>query len=289
MLTGTLPGGYWHADGTLQRHYQLAPLTGREEELLVQAAGQRPVAGLVSEVLARGISALGDISPVTAEVAQQLLVADRQFLLLRLRQATIGDDIRADLICPWADCGQRVTVEFTLSDIPVIESTDKGPWYSMQLSDGAAGGGDRGRQVVFRLPTGADQEVAAGWLAVNEAHALTVLLERCLHDGAERVAELSPLARVEIEAHMQQVAPGVEQVLEAGCAECGRTILVPFDVQRFFFGELRADSDLLYRQVHHLAYHYHWSEHDIMAMSRDKRLTYLDILAEEIDRLNNDD
>ena len=45
-LTGTLPGGYWDADGMLHRHYELGPLTGREEELLVQA-GQRPPAGLV--------------------------------------------------------------------------------------------------------------------------------------------------------------------------------------------------------------------------------------------------
>ena len=47
--------------------------------------------------------------------------------------------------------------------------------------------------------------------------------------------------------------------------------MVPFDLHRFFFGELRTDSDLLYRQVHYLAYHYHWGESEIMAMPRDKR------------------
>lgn len=288
-LTGTLPGGYWDTDGRLHRHYELAPLTGREEELLVQATGQRQPAALVSEMLSRGVRALGDINPVTEEVAQQLLVGDRQFLLLRLRQATFGDHVRAELICPWADCGESVTIEFALSGVPVVESADKGPRYSMQLSTEATGGPDSDRRVAFRLPTGADQELAAQWLQVNEAHALTVLLERCLDDGPDRVAQLSPRARAEIEAHMRHVAPGVEQVLEAGCAECGRTFLVPFDLQRFFFGELRTDSDLLYRQVHYLAYHYHWSEHDIMSMSRDKRRTYLEILADEIDRLNDDD
>jgi hypothetical protein len=283
--TGTLPGGFWDADGTLHRHYELAPLTGREEELLVQA-GQRPAAGLVSELLARGVSTLGGISTVDEQVTQQLLVGDRQFLLLRLRQATFGDHVRAEVICPWADCGQRVTLAFTLSDVPVLESLDKGPLYSMQLSAEATS--DRDPRVTFRLPTGADQEMAAGWLPVNEAHALTVLLERCVEDGPDRVPGLSPLARAEIEEHMRHVAPGVEQVVEAGCAECGRMFLVPFDVQRFFFGELRTDRDLLYRQVHYLAYHYHWSEHDIMSMPRDKRSTYLDILADEIDRLNDD-
>jgi hypothetical protein len=285
-LAGTLPGGYWDAEGTLHRGYELASLTGREEELLLEASERAP-AELVTEVLARGISSLGDISPVPERVAQQMLVGDRQYLLLRLRQATFGEHVRAGLICPWADCGRRVTVEFALSDVPVIESVDKGPRYSMQLSTEAASGSDADRRVTFRLPTGADQEEIAGWLPVNEAHALTVLLERCVEDGPDKVPGLSPRARAEIDEHMQQLAPGVEQVMEAGCAECGRTFLVPFDVQRFFFGELRADHDYLYRQVHYLAYHYHWSEHDIMSMSRDKRRIYLEVLADEIDRLND--
>ena len=43
----------------------------------------------------------------------------------------------------------------------------------------------------------------------------------------------------------------------------------------------------LYREVHYLAYHYHWSESEIMAMTRDKRHTYIDVLADEIDGLNS--
>ena len=86
---------------------------------------------------------------------------------------------------------------------------------------------------------------------------------------------------------MERVAPRVELNMDAGCAECGRAFLVPFDLQRFFFGELRTDSDLLYREVHYLAYHYHWSEREIMAMPRDKRHTYIDVLADEIERLND--
>ena len=95
---------------------------------------------LVTEVLARGIRSVGDISPVPEQVTRQMLVGDRQFLLLRLRQATFGDQVRAGLVCPWADCGKRVTIEFALSDVPVVESVDKGPMYSLQLSAEAANG-----------------------------------------------------------------------------------------------------------------------------------------------------
>ena len=39
--------------------------------------------------------------------------------------------------------------------------------------------------------------------------------------------------------------------------------------------------------MHYLAYHYHWSEGEIMAMTRDKRRTYIDVLADAIEVLNN--
>ncbi|MFD1214352.1 DUF6760 family protein [Arthrobacter sp. GCM10027362] len=292
-LAGTLPGGYWDHEGILHRRFELAALTGREEELLAQAA-ERPAAALVTEVLARVLRSLGSISPVPEQVARQLLVGDRQFLLLRLRQATFGDRVHAGLVCPWADCGKRVSIDFSLADVPVFEAGDKGPVYSMTLSEAAAGRDRTASVVRFRLPIGADQEEVSGWLAVNQAKALSLLLSRCIRDvgdgtppGEELVDRLSPLARAEIEDRMRQLAPGIEQVMEAGCAECGRMFLVPFDVQRFFFGELRTDSELLYREVHYLAYHYHWGEQEILAMPRGKRRTYLEILAEEIERLND--
>ncbi len=42
----------------------------------------------------------------------------------------------------------------------------------------------------------------------------------------------------------------------------------------------------LYREVHFLAFNYHWSEKEIMEMTREKRLMYVEILGEEIKRIN---
>ena len=39
--------------------------------------------------------------------------------------------------------------------------------------------------------------------------------------------------------------------------------------------------DVLYRQVHHLALRYHWSEADILALPRSKRVRYLTLPAEQ--------
>jgi hypothetical protein len=293
-LIDTLPGGYWDSAGVLHREFELADLTGREEEMLVQAR-RTETSSLVSAVLSRCVRRLGSISPVTEDVARQLLIADRQYLLLRLRQSTFGDVVRADLFCPWAECGRRISLEFSLADLPVQEATERAPFHTFTLSALASGEDDPARRAVsFRLPNGSDQEAISGLLAENEAEALSRLLARAIQTigprflaKADEVAALSPLAREEIEAEMERVAPKVELNMETACPECGRSFAVPFDLQRFFFGELRTDSELLYRQVHYLAYHYHWAESDIIAMPPTKRQKYIELLAGEIERLND--
>jgi hypothetical protein len=281
-----VPGGYFDATGRLHREFELAVLTGRDEELLASAHGPQ-TATLVTEVLSRRVQRLGEISPVPLDVARQLLVADRHYLLLQLRQATFGDLVQANLLCPWPDCGERVSIAFSLAEVPVHPAKDLAPVHTMTLS--------QAREVSFRLPTGADQEELSGRLEHNEAEALTLLLSRCLQrigpDGApsvRQVAELSSADRQAIEERMRQLAPRVEQTMEAKCTDCGRTFIAPFDIQRFFLGELRTDADLLYQEVHYLAYHYHWSEREIMEMTRDRRRRYIGVLGDAIEVLNND-
>ncbi|MDT7797379.1 MAG: hypothetical protein QOI78_812 [Actinomycetota bacterium] len=280
-----LPGGYFDTAGALHREFELATLTGREEELL---AGTRPsqTATLVTEVLSRCVTRLGDISPVPPEVLRRLLVADRQYLLLRLRAATFGDQVRASLVCPWPECGKQLSLDFSLDAVPVEGPPHSAPSHTMTVPGS-------GTEVVFRLPNGADQEELAERLAVNEAEALTLLLSRCIErigpDSSPTVAQVAALpsaVRAAIEERMRQLTPKIEQRLEAECSECGRGFVAPFDIHRFFFGDLRTDAGLLYREVHYLAYHYHWSEQEIMAMTRDKRRTYIDVLADAIEVLN---
>lgn len=141
---------------------------------------------------------------------------------------------------------------------------------------------------------GGDQEAISPFFFENEANALTMLLERCIlgieswRDPLDEVIRnLSPKARMEIEREMEEVSPKVDLMMAANCPDCNREFELPFDLQEFFFGELRNSRDLLYREVHYLAYHYHWSEREIMEMPKEKRHGYIDVLADEIERLNN--
>jgi hypothetical protein len=296
QTTFLLPGGYTAPDGELHREVVLAPLTGREEELLASSASSNDVTFLMM-LLTRCVRRLGTISPVAEDIARRLLIADRQYLLLKLREATFGDRVQATVQCPWEACGEKVDIDFSLHDIPVRVSKEKGPLYTRTLSPEAALSGERGeeyREVVFRLPTSEDHEAISQVVEDNEARALALLLARCirrlgpLHDpGLEVIRRLSPLAQAEIARHIEEAAPHVDLTLVAQCLECQREFAVPFDLLGFFLGECKTSRELLYREVHYLAYHYHWSEHDILALPREKRRTYIALLADELRRVNH--
>jgi hypothetical protein len=295
-----LPGGYLDDDGVVHTKADLRPLSGREEELLARADGARSAA-TVSEVLGRCVTRLGSLPDIDAGVIRRLLVADRQFLLLKLREATFGALVRGSAPCPWPDCGQRVAIGFSIHDVPVTPARGRRPTHTLTLSPDAMPGADATeRTVEFRLPNGADQEAlsprlvdarSTGSSTAGEATVLTALLDACVVSigglpAAPAVVELSPLARREIEDAMQDVAPHVDLLMAATCVACGRAFEAPFDVQAFFFGELVMSADMLRREVHYLAYHYHWSEREILELDRERRRGYIDILAEEIERLN---
>lgn len=287
--TCTLPGGYLDENGELHREAVLRPLTGQEEELLTGARETSAV--LITRILSRCVDRIGAVVPVTAAVAQHLLVADRLVLLLRLRALTFGPFVQGTLYCPWSGCGARVDVDFTVDDVPVTPQETIDPTYTVLLSPESGAADDTVREVTFRLPNGGDAEVVGPLLDRNAARALTMLLERCVvpDDGqaaTDLVRRLSPRARMEVEAAMQRHAPAVDLDMDVQCPECGRAFTAPLDVQDFFLGELRQSRDLLYRQVHYLAYHYHWSEREILDLPREKRQAYIEILASEIEAMN---
>src|SRR6185503_15441071 len=104
--------------------------------------------------------------------------------------------------CPWPDCGERMSVDFSIAGLPVEPARSPARVHTMTLS---ATNEDPPIEVTFRLPNGADQEQVSGLLASNEAAALTLLLSRCIErigpyesPDEHRIAALSAAVRFEI-------------------------------------------------------------------------------------------
>ena len=60
--------------------------------------------------------------------------------------------------------------------------------------------------------------------------------------------------------------------------------VLPIRPLRFFFAEWMTGVGGLYEEIHYLAYHYHWTERDILEMSRAKRRRYLALLANKLEQ-----
>jgi len=291
--TYTLPHGYIDLDGSSHKQVVLRALGGYEEELLTSS--QQVSAKQVSRVLARCIVKLGDVVSVSESIARNLLIVDRLFLLLKLRLITFGDFIQSVVHCPESDCNQKIDIDFNISDIQFADINNPREIYQLQLSENSVLQCEiDDPRVDFRLPNGGDQELVSSRLNNNSAEVVSFLLSRCIkkfagQDGIslDQVKTLPALTRLEIERAIEERAGDTDLSMTTQCPHCQFAFEVPFDIHDFFFGELKISQQHLYNEVHYLAFHYHWSEQEIMSMTKEKRGNYVAMLSEEIERLND--
>jgi hypothetical protein len=289
-----LPGGYLDERGELHREVRLAPLTGHDEESLAHAAPGTSAAAAVTALLARCVARVGSIERVDTALVRDLLVCDRDYLVLRLRSLAFGPRIDAVLDCSNPECVERMDVRFSLDELEFERSDVRSRFFTTRLSSPVlierGGTHEEARLVEFRLPTGADQEELAEVFRDDEERALRLLLARtvkrvgaCTDVDEALVAGLPSGACEEVAAGMRRFSPQVEIDVEGACPECGSPCSTRFDITGFFVAELRDNLHALEREVHFLALHYHWSERDILSLTRRKRRRYVDLLREELE------
>jgi hypothetical protein len=268
-----LPGG-WLLDAAPagSRRFRTAvvrPLTGYEEEWLAMNRGAAS-ATCTSHLLDACIVGM-DAGDALDDVAGRLLIGDRDYLMLELRRLTLGDRILAVVNCP--SCGSKMDIDFDASAIPIERGAPDNVVHEVVLP---ATGTQPSRSVHFRLPCGADQEAV---LDMDAATASEAVLQRCLATG-QTTSSLTDDEKARVIAEMEARAPRIDLELDLSCPECGHGFLMPFDTTAFFLDELRTTAGQLLREVHCLALYYHWSEHEILALNRDRRRDYLALLSD---------
>jgi hypothetical protein len=145
-------------------------------------------------------------------------------------------------------------------------------------------------RVRFRLPNGADQEAAASLALEDVETAANLVMQRCVEEvtmqseNGHPMSDLSPMVIRVLPQVMADLDPQAEILLDLTCPACSGTYSILFDAADYLFRELSLELTNLYREVHLLAFHYHWSEGEIMAMTRRKRRLYLSLLAEALGR-----
>jgi hypothetical protein len=223
-----LPGGIGSGGGQVCRRVRVRPLTGADEEALFErgATGSARVSGFLSRALE---SVEGLDGAINEALVSGMHLGDRDYLLLRIRQIELGDAIHQVVRCP--GCGQKVDVDFLISELPVRRLTAPEPAYSLTL------GGVPAR---VRLPTGADQEAIETLALTNPVAANTLLFSRVVieYDGRkpapDEVRNWSPAVRAELAAWLDGHAPGPDLFLDLACPHCRSDLSYAFDLYGFF-------------------------------------------------------
>jgi hypothetical protein len=247
------------------RMVALAQPSGREDLLLAEAADG--TSGDVGMALAGRLARAceGDVLDWS-----RLCVPDLDAFIVRLRQALLGDRIRADLKCPAEACGRRIDIDFGIEQYLAhhaqtvgaesdadCEPADEPGWFIPRLVEG----------IRFRLPSVVDQIAVA-----SSADAEDELARRCIQP-----AKISARHREQIEAAMEVLGPSLSSDLQGRCPECGTAVKVQFDARWFCLLELRQRAAFICQEVDLLARRYHWSEAEILALPRARRAAYADL------------
>jgi hypothetical protein len=262
LASVALPGGLFSGDGRLLCDAELRPLTGSEEDWLARNRSA-PAARAVTRMLSECVVRVGDRAG-GVELARSLLAGDRAFLMIELRRLTHGRALLAVIDCP--SCAAPMDIDFDIDAVEVERPARLAPACEIE---------SEGRTIRFRLPNGADEESVA---SMQPDAAVGELLRLCTLDDGGRPATAEEVER--IAAAMEAAAPRVEPELDLTCPSCEHVFTLPFDTTAFFLDEMRVRSDQLLREVHTLALYYHWSEPEILRLTRDRRRAYLSLLSD---------
>lgn len=278
-VTVSLPGGLrvsgdWHRDAVLR------PLAGRDEAFLLQQGRELSVASRTTALLARCLSRLGSLPAVTAETVRSLTIGDREALLLHLRRLTFGETVSCVLACP--HCSGRLDLDLQVTEL-LLPPYD----HASDHHEASVTVGNVPYRARFRLPNGADQEEAANLAAAAPDAAAALVLSRCVQEvidarTGEPVGDTPAELAHTVAGAMTERDPQAEILLDLTCPSCNASFQTNFDVAQYFYRELHRHEHDLYREVHLLAFHYHWSEAAILRLTRRARLLYVELLGETL-------
>jgi hypothetical protein len=179
--------------------------------------------------------------------------------LLRLRESWFGTPIRAYADCE--ACGERAE----LSLDPAMFAFPAMP-------------ADAAREVEisgfrFRLPS--NRDLAAIAAESDADRAALRLIERCCVEGSAIAARDLAELLAQVEAKLEALDPAAEITLSLSCEACGGQWGASFDVAALLWDDVDAHARKLVAEVDALARAYGWTEPEILALSPQRRATYL--------------
>lgn len=224
-----LPVGYTDDEGQLHRVVELTGMTGETEEAIADPKVRDNGGKIVTELLASVVTKIGNRPRVTKEMIRNLSVIDRDFLLLKSREYSMGETITYIDTCK---CGGKNEININIPKIECNYLEDEAPKeLSFELPNGYKdANGTLHKKITVVLPTGVVQERIAQAMRVNPAQATTTMLQLITKSLGEMqfinpdvFRKMTKRDRDFISQKIGEVKGGVSLSTEVTCSDCGRT------------------------------------------------------------------
>lgn len=212
---------------------EVRELTGVDEEVLGRIPLDKPER-FFATILKQGVVRVGE-QKATPELLDELLIGDRDLLLLAVRRVTWGEHVRNGVYC--GKCDEVYEYLFSVTDDVPTKSLDESERsFTVQIS--------KGRTVQMHLPNGRTQSslLSLGRDAANIGAINTALLVSCIDRiddlivaGAAPVQNLTVRDRAKLLEALNDRAFG-PQLGEVSvlCQGCGDKIAAPLSLSTLF-------------------------------------------------------
>ena len=226
-----MPAGYLDSDGILHKTFTIREMTGRDEEAISKSDLRQNGAKLITVLLERCVMSIGTLVKKEVgeikwkEIIKSLYVGDQDYIVLKIRELSMGGEIEVTHICP--NC--KASME-TLLDVSELEVE---PFKGERLIQFELPKGYRDKKGnvhttgTMKLPTGYDREVLTPIAKKNVAQASTLMLTRlCKFDDGISVTEdvmrdLTVRDREYLQKLLQENLFGVNLEVDVTCVDCG--------------------------------------------------------------------
>jgi hypothetical protein len=226
----TLPGGYVVPTGEVISTAEVRELNGRDEEIIVKSSGNQRV---FAAILNRGTVKLGSLD-ATEPLLDDLLIGDRDELLLGIYRATFGETAELGVWCEGCKETKIVGVDVR-SDIKRKVLTDP-------VNDRVFMVKGKKNEYTVTLPTGITQKKMLVNPDINQAEALTLLLEQTVLEinGQPVVSKMQvqtlPISdrhAIADEIAIRNPGPQFEDATVT-CPDCESEVQVPINLGAMF-------------------------------------------------------
>ncbi len=249
------------------RKATIRSLTGLDEQVLLDLPASIPTYSKAVMLLERITTFEG--TEEAGIVLKKMTLGDRVCLLLNVRKLMKGDIISCTIDCP--KCKRSMSADISINELlktkcPEPENDN------YELIDG-------GFSLRIRPLTAEDQNLFLSKILVDESLKQNLARACIVQSKPNLPAILSEGLLEVIGSRLGEVDPLSDISLNLLCPECNHTFQASFDAEEYILGEIASNSYRdLEREVHWIAFHYHWSEKEILSIPTTKRKRYVELV-----------